>query len=64
MSLFGILDFTSYFIFLQVASKDVIEVAKIIRTEMENAIKLTVPIPVKIKIGPSWGDLSTLKHVL
>lgn len=50
--------------FKQVASNDVIEVAKIIRTEMENAMKLSVPTPVKVKIGPSWGDLSTLKDVL
>ena len=46
------------------ASNDVIEVAKIIRTEMENAMTLSVPTPVKVKIGPSWGDLSTLKDVL
>merc|ERR1712150_42923 len=48
----------------EVASKDVVRVAKIIRYEMENALRLTVPTPVKIRIGPSWGNLSTLKDML
>lgn len=29
--------------------------------EMENAIKLSVKLNVKVKIGPSWGDLQELE---
>ncbi|KAG8431910.1 hypothetical protein GDO86_019389 [Hymenochirus boettgeri] len=36
---------------------DAIQVAQIIKKEMENAIKLSVRLKVKVKIGPSWGDL-------
>lgn len=28
---------------------------------MENAIKLSVRLSVKVKIGPSWGDLQDLE---
>ncbi|KAM8975158.1 LOW QUALITY PROTEIN: DNA polymerase theta [Pelodytes ibericus] len=34
-----------------------IQVAQIIKSEMENAIKLSVKLKAKVKIGPSWGDL-------
>ena len=40
---------------------DLLQVAEIIQFEMENAIKLSVPTPVKMKIGPSWGQLTALK---
>lgn len=48
----------------EVAADDIIQVAQIIRMEMENAIKLIVPTPVKMKIGPSWGELTTMKENL
>ncbi|CAN2387728.1 double-strand break repair via alternative nonhomologous end joining [Pristimantis euphronides] len=41
----------------EVAEDDVIQVAQIIKCEMENAIPLSVSLKVKVKFGPSWGDL-------
>ncbi|KAM9319608.1 DNA polymerase theta [Gastrophryne carolinensis] len=41
----------------EVAEDDVIQVAQIIKREMEGAIKLSVLLKVKVKFGPSWGDL-------
>ncbi|XP_018430571.1 PREDICTED: DNA polymerase theta-like, partial [Nanorana parkeri] len=41
----------------EVAENDVIQVAQIIKSEMENAVKLSVTLKVKVKFGPSWGDL-------
>uniref|UniRef100_A0A8V5FLY6 DNA-directed DNA polymerase n=1 Tax=Melopsittacus undulatus TaxID=13146 RepID=A0A8V5FLY6_MELUD len=45
----------------EVAEEDVIQVAQIVKHEMENAIKLSVKLSVKVKIGPSWGDLQDLE---
>ncbi|KAM9301010.1 DNA polymerase theta [Morus bassanus] len=45
----------------EVAEKDVIQVAQIVKHEMENAVKLLVKLNVKVKIGPSWGDLWDLE---
>ncbi|KAM9565459.1 DNA polymerase theta isoform 2-T2 [Guaruba guarouba] len=45
----------------EVAEDDVIQVAQIVKHEMENAIKLSVKLSVKVKIGPSWGDLQDLE---
>jgi DNA polymerase theta len=33
------------------------KVAKIVRMGMETAVKLNVPLPVKLRSGPSWGQL-------
>ncbi|XP_027749930.1 DNA polymerase theta isoform X1 [Empidonax traillii] len=44
----------------EVAEDDVIQVAQIVKHEMENAVKLSVKLNVKVKIGPSWGDLRDL----
>ncbi|KAM6224815.1 DNA polymerase theta [Rhynchocyon petersi] len=41
----------------EVAEEDVVQVAQIVKTEMENAIKLSVRLKVKVKIGASWGQL-------
>ncbi|XP_018101295.1 DNA polymerase theta isoform X2 [Xenopus laevis] len=41
----------------EAAEDDAIQVAQIIKKEMESAIKLSVKLKVKVKIGPSWGDL-------
>ncbi|XP_063289565.1 DNA polymerase theta [Pelobates fuscus] len=41
----------------EAAEDDAIQVAQIIKNEMENAIKLSVKLKAKVKIGPSWGDL-------
>ncbi|XP_054044367.1 DNA polymerase theta isoform X5 [Rissa tridactyla] len=45
----------------EVAEDDVIQVAQIVKHEMENAIKLSVKLNVKMKIGPSWGALQDLE---
>uniref|UniRef100_A0A8C9G5T9 DNA polymerase theta n=1 Tax=Pavo cristatus TaxID=9049 RepID=A0A8C9G5T9_PAVCR len=45
----------------EVAEDDVIQVAQIVKHEMENAVKLSVKLNVKVKIGPSWGDLQDLE---
>ncbi|XP_029175852.1 DNA polymerase theta [Nylanderia fulva] len=37
---------------------DLTEVAEIIKVSMEKVCQLTVPLPVKIKVGPAWGDLT------
>lgn len=44
-------------LYYEVRSEDITQVAKIIRQCMENAMKLRVPTPVCVKIGPSWGEL-------
>ncbi|XP_038613775.1 DNA polymerase theta [Tachyglossus aculeatus] len=41
----------------EVAEEDAVQVAQIVKSEMENAVKLLVRLKVKVKIGPSWGDL-------
>ncbi|XP_058517936.1 DNA polymerase theta isoform X1 [Ochotona princeps] len=41
----------------EVAEEDVVQVAQIVKNEMENAIKLSVKLKVKVKIGSSWGEL-------
>jgi len=33
------------------------EYAGLIRTEMENAIELSIPLDVSVEIGDSWGEL-------
>ncbi|KAL0124938.1 hypothetical protein PUN28_006657 [Cardiocondyla obscurior] len=42
----------------EVCVADLKEVAIIIKESMENVCQLTVPLPVKIRVGPAWGDLS------
>ncbi|XP_012529717.2 DNA polymerase theta [Monomorium pharaonis] len=37
---------------------DLKEVAVIIKESMENVCQLTVPLPIKVKVGPAWGDLN------
>ncbi|EDK97954.1 polymerase (DNA directed), theta, isoform CRA_d, partial [Mus musculus] len=41
----------------EVAEEDVVQVAQIVKNEMECAIKLSVKLKVKVKIGASWGEL-------
>ncbi|XP_077977729.1 DNA polymerase theta-like [Glandiceps talaboti] len=43
----------------EVNQEDVLQVAQIVKTEMEQAIKLSVALPVKVKVGPTWGRLET-----
>ncbi|XP_055500258.1 DNA polymerase theta [Leucoraja erinacea] len=44
----------------EVAENDVIQVAQIMKNEMENAMKLLVKLSVKVKFGASWGNLQDL----
>ncbi|XP_032154820.1 DNA polymerase theta isoform X6 [Sapajus apella] len=41
----------------EVAEEDVVQVAQIVKNEMERAVKLSVKLKVKVKIGASWGEL-------
>ena len=44
-------------LYYEVVAQDSIKVAQIVTECMENAMELSVPFPVKVKIGPSWGQL-------
>ncbi|KAK9955417.1 hypothetical protein ABG768_015297 [Culter alburnus] len=44
----------------EVAEEDVIQVAQIVKREMECVVKLYVKLRVKVKVGPSWGNLQDL----
>ncbi|KAG6796385.1 DNA polymerase theta isoform X1 [Apis mellifera caucasica] len=37
---------------------DLRQVATIVKESMEQVCQLTVPLPVKLKVGPTWGNLS------
>jgi DNA polymerase I-like protein with 3'-5' exonuclease and polymerase domains len=41
----------------QIPIKSSDRAAKLLKHSMENSIKLTVPLQVKVKIGPNWGAL-------
>ncbi|GFR63261.1 DNA polymerase [Elysia marginata] len=39
-------------------SEDVLpQVASLVKTAMERAVEMNVFMPVKLKVGPSWGEL-------
>ncbi len=42
---------------LEVEKEALPEAAALVRDCMEGAVKLTVPMPVKLHVGPSWGQL-------
>ncbi|KAJ8266319.1 hypothetical protein GJAV_G00129050 [Gymnothorax javanicus] len=44
----------------EVAEEDVIQVAQIVKKEMESVMKLYVKLRAKIRVGPSWRDLQDL----
>ncbi|XP_062868243.1 DNA polymerase theta, partial [Trichomycterus rosablanca] len=44
----------------EVAEEDIIQVAQIVKREMESAVKLYVKLRAKVKVGPSWGNLQEL----
>uniref|UniRef100_A0A3B4C9X6 DNA polymerase theta n=1 Tax=Pygocentrus nattereri TaxID=42514 RepID=A0A3B4C9X6_PYGNA len=44
----------------EVAEEDIIQVAQIVKWEMESAMKLHVKLKAKVKVGPSWGNLQDL----
>lgn len=37
------------------------KIAKVLSITMENCVKLSVPLKVKLKIGKSWGDMKEVK---
>ena len=41
----------------EVNANDVVRVANIVRQCMESARELSVKMPVKVKVGPTWGRL-------
>lgn len=41
----------------EVPSKQLMNVAKIVKKCMEESVNLSIPFPVKLKTGPSWGQL-------
>ena len=41
--------------------KSVKEIAKMVKEKMENALKLSVPVTVDLKIGSNWSEMKTLK---
>ena len=45
----------------EIPKNDLDNVLAIVKKEMENAMKLTVALPVKVKAGPSWGALEDIK---
>ena len=45
----------------EVCRKDVHKVSQIIKREMEQAIKLSVKLPVKLKCGQTWGTLQDVE---
>jgi DNA polymerase I-like protein with 3'-5' exonuclease and polymerase domains len=46
--------------FSQVHCEHVREVAHIIRAALENAVSLSVQLPVKMKVGETWGSLQEI----
>jgi len=36
------------------------EIAKMVKDKMENALKLSVPVVVDLKVGPNWGEMAKL----
>lgn len=44
----------------EVPNKYLTSVARIVKKSMEESVELSVPFPVKLKAGPSWGQLKEL----
>lgn len=42
----------------EVSVNELRSVAQIVKNEMENAMKLSVVLPLKMKAGPSWGNMA------
>ena len=48
-------------LYYEVVAEDLMPVAKIIKEKMEGAMEVkSVPFPVTVRIGPSWGELAEL----
>ncbi len=46
----------------EVTENNLLRVARIVKNGMENAIKLSVKFPVKLKVGLSWGQLESYSY--
>lgn len=46
----------------EVPEEELALAAKLIRGAMENAVQLSVPLEVDIKVGPNWYDMETLER--
>ncbi|KAM7008657.1 DNA polymerase theta [Tautogolabrus adspersus] len=44
----------------ETTEEDLIQVAQIVKREMETAVKLYVKLKAKVKVGPSWGNLQDM----
>lgn len=51
-------------LFYEVPERKLKEAAKILIHSMQNCVKLTVPLLVKLKFGPSWGEMKDFNHEL
>ncbi|XP_077426796.1 DNA polymerase theta isoform X2 [Vanacampus margaritifer] len=47
-------------LFYETTEENLIQVAQIVKREMESAVKLYVKLKAKVKAGPSWGNLQDL----
>jgi DNA polymerase-1 len=47
----------------EVARKQLHEVTALVRSEMENAIELSVPLVVTAKVGENWYDVEEVEEV-
>ena len=44
----------------EVSPKEVEKIAKLVKDKMENALKLSVPVVVDLKVGPNWGEMQPI----
>uniref|UniRef100_UPI003AAA2B9C DNA polymerase theta n=1 Tax=Centroberyx gerrardi TaxID=166262 RepID=UPI003AAA2B9C len=44
----------------ETTEEDLIQVAQIVKREMESAVKLYVKLKAKVKVGPSWGNMQDI----
>ena len=44
----------------EVEPKNLQKVAKLVKDKMENALKLSVPVVVDLKVGKNWGEMKKL----
>src|SRR3989344_4817927 len=42
--------------------KEVKEVARMVKDKMENALNLSVPVVVDLKVGPNWGEMKPISE--
>lgn len=44
----------------EVFEEDICQVAKTVKRSMEECVELSVKLTVRIKVGPSWGELKEM----